>query len=216
VSGLEDGVGPQGVWYALPAAGASSGERVVHGILGVAHPDAARVETAPDVLERLPKGERHLWTARGRGRVRSIEVVGVAAAGPAPWFVLQGDQGPSERAVLIAFRGGLTAATSVLDEVEVAALGIESRDQVGAVDWEPETGIIRQLFVQPDLRRQRLGMLLVLAASAVQQFHGWPGVVRADGGRTDMGQRFLTAIPFQTRVPPWTRRAMPMDPDPTA
>jgi len=31
-----------------------------------------------------------------------------------------------------------------------------------------------------------------------------------------MGQRFLTAIPFPTRVPPWTRRAMPMDRDPNA
>ena len=202
-----------GVWYALPPVDAVSGERSVHGIVGAAHPDAARVVCAPDVLERLPEGDRLLWSVRGRASVASIEIVGVGASGPQPWFILKGAHGPSDRVVLIAFQGGRTAEGAVIDEVGAAVLGVDGGEQVGAVEWEPRSGIVRQLFVQPDRRRERLGTVLVLAASAVQQFHGWPGVVRADGGRTEMGQQFLTAIPFQTRVPPWTKRALPMDRD---
>jgi GNAT superfamily N-acetyltransferase len=202
-----------GVWYALPPVDAVSGERSLHGIVGATHPDAARVECVADVLERLPEGDRLLWSVRGRASVASIEVFDVGASGPPPWFVLNGAQGPSDRVVLIAFQGGRTSATAVIDEVGAAALGVGGGEQVGAVEWEPRSGIVRQLFVRPDRRRERLGTVLVSAASAVQQFYGWPGVVRADGGRTEMGQQFLSALPFQARVPRWTRRALPMDRD---
>jgi hypothetical protein len=204
---------PLRVWYAIVSPGERTGERAVHGVVGDAHPDGARVTLTPAEFEALPPSNSVGWTARGRQRIRTLAVLGVQAPGPAPWFVLLGAAAPAERVGLMAFMGEGVAANTVIDEVEATALAVDAREQVGAVEWEPATGVVRQIFVQPHLRRRRIGTILFVAASAVHQFHGWTGVLRVDGARTELGETFVQAHPIQHRVAPWTRLVPPMDRD---
>lgn len=186
----------------------------VRGYLGDRYPDGQVVHDDPPDLD----GATPLWHAWiGDGGELHLDVDPSAAAGAADlWWVALPDQPREPTQVdLVAFDTPLdgVAAGRVLTGREFAVTPVRSATQAGAVRWSPTTGIVDQLFVQPDRRRQHLATALVYAASGYHQAHRWPGALRTDGRRTELGQRFVVGLRHADRIAPWTDRAHPMDPD---
>lgn len=89
-----------------------------------------------------------------------------------PWFVLVGASGRDPLVQLVAFATTDRPPGTVADPVDAAGIGVRSDQQVGAIQWDRTSGVIAQLFVQPQARRHGLARVLAYAASGVHQFHG--------------------------------------------
>jgi hypothetical protein len=136
----------------------------------------------------------------------------VVDGAPAVWFVWVDEPTVTPRATnLVAFVDDRVAPGTILSGHQFAALGVGNDIQVGAIRWYPETGLIHQVFVAPDFRRQQLGTVLLYAASALHQSHSWPGKIHADGRRTELGQQFAAGLRHPHRLQPQDDVMPPMD-----
>jgi GNAT superfamily N-acetyltransferase len=157
---------------------------------------------------------RMLWSAvpLGSGRLRVHLAPFAAPEAPATWFVNVDEPRASPRATnLVAFASDHFAPGTVINGYTFATLGISSDDQIGALRWYPETGIVHQVFVGEKWRRQQVGTLLIYAASAFHQARGWAGRLHSDGRRTDLGQFFVAGLRHPERIAPLSETMPPMD-----
>lgn len=199
-----------GTWYVRDRYDERRGRWVVRALRGPRYPDGTVV---PDEVPDLA-GAEPLWMVAGDDRGRTVVSVSqrVLPQPPPVWFVAVTDdpQRPDE-AELVAFASDDLPVGTVIDRFAFAALGVANASQVAAVKWRPASGIVLEIFVHRDQRRQQLATLLLYSASAVHQSRGWSGALRSDGRRTDLGERFVTGLAHPQRIAPWRERAAPMD-----
>ena len=87
-----------------------------------------------------------------------------------------------------------------------------SEEQVAALRWSIEDGTVDQIFVNPAWRRKGVGSSTIYTADAFHQFNGWPGRLKSDGRRTEMGETFIATLRFPQRMEPLRELSPPMDP----
>lgn len=130
------------------------------------------------------------------------------------WFVEHPEPAADPPAhTVVAFTGDGAAEGSVRTAAEVARRGLSAADQVGAVRWWYESGLVHQIYVQPAWRREGIARALLQAAAGVRVSNGWASL-HGNGQRTDLGELFTSAGPtfLRTRVAPRTHRLPPMTP----
>jgi len=197
-------------WYVRSRFDTARDRWVVRAFRGPRYPDGAVVaDESPDLA-----GAEPLWMVAGDDRGRTVVTVSqqVLPHPPPVWFVaVTDDPGRPDEAQLVAFASDDLPAGTVIDRFAFAAVGVPNESQVGAVKWRPASGIVLEIFVQRDQRRQQLATLLLYSASAVHQSRGWSGALRSDGRRTDLGERFVTGLAHPQRIAAWRERAAPMD-----
>jgi hypothetical protein len=178
-------------------------------------PDGATI--GPHDLPPAPPVGDMLWHAElGSSNRTEIIVTPTGAPGaPAAWFVAIRDRHEDRpRVTLVAFCTEHRPDGTVVTDVGFVAMPIRSESQTGAIRWWADTAVIDEIYVQPDQRRGHLGGKLVYTASGYHQHHGWPGRLRTDGRRTDLGQEFAVGLRHPQRTATWTHRAAPMTPPP--
>jgi GNAT superfamily N-acetyltransferase len=198
-------------WYVRDRYDEQRKRWVVRAFRGPRYPDGVVVDDEMPDLD----GAEPLWMAAGDPKGRTLVTVSqrVLPLPPPVWFVELSDVAdrPDEAQVL-AFASEHLPAGTVIDRFAFTAVGVRNDEQVAAVKWCPSTGVVLAVYVDPQQRRQQLATLVLYAASAVHQSHGWPGALRSDGRRTDLGERFVTGLAHPQRIAPWQERAAPMDP----
>lgn len=148
----------------------------------------------------------------------SIEARAIPGA-PAVWFVYVPEpQATPAAANLVAYRVDSLSPElalpvgTVISANRFPVLGVPNDSQVAAIRWYPRDGLIHQVFVKPEARRQSLGTVMIYAASAFHQANSWPGRLHGDGRRTDLGDKFVAGLRHPQRYAPLTEVQPPMDP----
>jgi hypothetical protein len=202
------------LWY---RKGKSIGEGVseVSSHFNNIHPDGAVIEA-----EGEPSTADEVWrvSASEAGLLR-IDIDPVAVPGAPPvWYVYVLEPQASPPAVnLVAYSTDELSNENALPPGTLVSsnrfplLGVPSEAQVAAIRWYPHDGLIHQVYVTPDARRQSLGTVMIYAASALHQSHGWPGAIHGDGRRTDLGDKFVAGLRHPQRYQPLTETQPPMD-----
>lgn len=169
----------------------------------------AAAETIADPATRL------VWrTSRSERGIIRIERGPVEVPGaPDLWFVNVDEPTASPRATnLVGFATDHFEPGTVVNRYQFARLGVPNDEQVGAIRWYLDLAIVHQIFVAEPWRRRRAGSALIYAADAFHQSMGWPGALRSDGRRTDLGEHFVAAQQYPARFPSRTAVMPPMDP----
>jgi GNAT superfamily N-acetyltransferase len=178
------------------------------------HPDGHRTELVEAAAEREVGEDAVAAASYGTaGEVTGLRLGPRGApAGPGIWFAEYRETNATPPAVsLMAFAGHGVAPGSLVDPAGLAGLPVENDDQLAAVRWYPGTGEVDQIYVRPDRRRQRLGSAMIGAAAALSYARGWPRLW-SDGQRTELGEQFRNASPWQHRTADLTHLAPPMTP----
>lgn len=186
----------------------------LHAVASSERPDGTVVDVVSLPPGYVPRGER-VVRARMRPSTRQlleVEVRGELADGRAPALVfheqLRRDLRPVEVhlrafsrddvARLAALRPGpVVGPGAVLTDADVA-LGRSERDELAALRWNPATGRVLGLHVDPEVRRRRVATCLLAAAEACAVARGWPGLW-AGGERTALGESLLRGLPWGVR-----------------
>jgi GNAT superfamily N-acetyltransferase len=145
---------------------------------------------------------------RGRPRVE----VAAASLGRVPelWFVEVPEYGAARPATsIVAFDDGRFAPGTVVADEEFRYLGVDPREQVGALRWYLDGGVVDQLFVAPTARRRGIGSEILFTADGFHQLNGWLGALRSDGRRTAMGESLVATLRFRQRIAPSRRSSAP-------
>jgi hypothetical protein len=129
------------------------------------------------------------------------------------WFVFVDEPKANPAAVnLVAFAGDERPAGTIVSHYAFATMGVPNDRQVGAVRWYPRDGLIHQIFVGPDWRRNKMATYLLYSASAFHHANGWAGMLHGDGRRTELGDHLAAASGYPDRFRPLDERMPPMDP----
>jgi hypothetical protein len=196
-------------WYARTGA-LGSGLHRVSAYLGAEHPDGTWVDLDPADLPSAPT----LWaTDDATSGLLRVSIAERAAPGAPPlWYVWVDEPRASPVAAnLVAFADDRVAPGTIVDRYAFASMGVPNDSQAGAIRWY-RSGVIHQIFVGEAWRRRQVGTCLLYAASAFHQANGWPGHLRADGRRTELGERMAASLKHPQRVQPLTDLMPPMDP----
>lgn len=201
----------------------------LHAVASPEHPDGTVVDVVSLRPGYAPPGER---VVRARMRpasrqVLEVEVRGAPAGDRVPAVVwheqVRRDLRPVEVHLLaflhddvvrLAAERSLAAVPpgTVLTAADVARLGLAATDQLAAVRWNPATGQVWELYVDPGFRRRRVATCLLLAAEACAVARGWP-CLWGGGERTALGESLLRSLRWGVRrAQPLTALARPMTP----
>lgn len=202
----------------------------LHAVASSEHPDGTVVDVVSLPPGYAPRGPR-VVRARMRPATRQVlEVVvqGELAGADAPAVVwheaVRRDLRPVE-VHLLAFRHddvvALAAARSlepvapgvVITAADVQRLGLAAADQLAALRWNPATGEVREIYVDPGHRRRRVATSLLAAAEACSVARGWPSLW-GGGVRTALGEALSRGMAGWgvRRARPLTGIAPPMTP----
>ena len=202
-----------GIWRAhLPPV---DGVRRCVAVAGDRYPDGSTVELAALPAERDARVLVEAEYEPPAGPVLLVRPRALGGAvGPGLWFVRQPQPDDDPPAmVLVAFETQDVPAGRLVGPEEFRRLSPSVRDQVGAVRWWPGSGVVHQVYVQPQHRRRGIGRELVQAAGGYVVARRWPPL-RVGGTRTDLGEAALQHAPeaFTTRVASRSAVAGPMTP----
>jgi GNAT superfamily N-acetyltransferase len=207
---MSNGLGS--LWYARHQVPGEPGWVVV-GVASAEFADGTVVELPPPV--RRPTG----WVAEvhlaGPGRVPHRVLIADAAIPGAPllWYVVLPAPGTASEVDLVAFSTADRAEGDVLDAAAFQALGLDLSNQVGAMRWDTATGLVRQVYVAPAVRRRGVATKVGWAVACIVKGRGW-APLQADGRRTDLGEAWVSARSegWRVHVPERTDWAPPMTP----
>jgi hypothetical protein len=203
-------------WYVRLGADVRPGRYLTRCYIGDQHSDATlhlTPDDAGDVSDAIL-----LWESSfdDKGRVCVHVNKDFAPNCPPLWFVSV--PGRSSESVpihnLVAFETSHVPPNTIIDDPEFLFLKVSNKEQVAAIQWGRDTGIVHQLYVQKDRRRSDVGTHLIYVASAYHQTHGWPGRLHSDGKRTVLGQEFAISLLHGQRIERLSELAPPMDPAP--
>jgi GNAT superfamily N-acetyltransferase len=200
------------IWYAHHQSPGDPGYVVV-GVAGGAFADGTVVELP------LPARRPATWLAEvhvaAAGLVpHRVVVSDIATPGaPALWHVLLPAADRPSEVDLVAFSTADRADGDLLSAAQFETLGIDWGNQVGAMRWDTASGLVRQLYVAPEVRRRGVASKTGFAAVCIVRVQGW-APLRADGVRTDLGEAWVRGLPHRWRsdVPERTSTAPPMTP----
>lgn len=201
----------------------------LHAVASSEHPDGTVVDVVSLPPGYVPPGQR-IVCARVRPAARQIlevEVRGEPAGDATPAVVwheqLRRDLRPVEVHLLAFLHDDVVrlaeerslpgvAPGTVLTAADVARLGLAARDELAAVRWNPATGQVLELHVDPDFRRRRVATRLLFAAEACAVARGWP-CLWVGGERTALGESLLRGLRWGVRrARPLTTLARPTTP----
>ena len=157
---------------------------------------------------------RH-WSADLDAKNRPVIAVNPLSTGPSPplWFVAVPETDRVPQCVsLVAFVGDLRPPGTIVSDAEFFSMDVRSEDQVAALRWSIDDGTVDQIFVNSAWRRKGVGSTTIYTADGFHQFNGWPGRLKSDGRRTEMGETFIATLRFPQRMAPLQDLAPPMDP----
>lgn len=175
------------------------------------HPDGQVAEDADE-----PVGTPWVWRTREAERgILTVEVAPeLQEQAPSLWYVNVDEPTVKPPATnLVAFATDHYPAGTIVNRYAFATAGVDNALQAGALRWY-RTGIVHQVFVAPEWRRRLVASLLLYAGSAFHQSNGWPGYLRSDGRRTDLGELFAAGARHPQRIAPLSETMPPMDPAP--
>jgi GNAT superfamily N-acetyltransferase len=137
----------------------------------------------------------------------------VTPGAPLLWYVLLPVAGSPSEVDLVAFSTADRADGDVLSTAVFEALGIDWGNQVGAMRWDTASGMVRQVYVAPAVRRRGVASKLGWAVACIVHAQGW-APLQTDGVRTDLGEAWVTAKRdgWRVHVPERTTPAPPMTP----
>jgi hypothetical protein len=126
------------------------------------------------------------------------------------WFVFVDEPKANPPAAnLVAFVGDERPMGTIVSRYTFATMGVQNDRQVGAIRWYPRDGLIHQIYVGPDWRRNKMAMYIMYSASAFHHANGWAGILHGDGRRTLLGDYLAAAsahphryLPLQDEMPP--------------
>jgi ribosomal protein S18 acetylase RimI-like enzyme len=179
-----------------------------------AHPDGSVIDASSadvgDIAASLKAFEI------GAGPERSIARLTlepwIAPGAPEVWFCCVDEpRAPRSAANLVAFANDRLPAGTIVSSMQFPTLGVSSAEQAGAIRWYHDGATIHQIYVAENYRRMHLGTVLIYGAEALHQANGWPGFLRGDGRRTDLGSRFAAGLRHPQRVAPLTEIMPGMD-----
>ncbi len=131
---------------------------------------------------------------------------------PPLWFVMVPEPDMDRPAmVLVGFASDHLPVGTVITDPMFFSMAVSNEDQAGAIRWWYEDGVIDQVFVQPNFRRQGVATELIYAVGAWQALHGHPVNIRSDHRRTELGQHFEAGTQFPSRFMAVTEVSPPMD-----
>ena len=200
------------IWYAHHQSPGDPGYVVV-GVAGDEFADGTVVQLPPPA--RRPAG----WLAEvhvaGAGLVphRVVLCDAVTPGAPALWYVLLPVADRPSEADLVAFSTTDRADGDVLSAAQFGTLGIDWGNQVGAMRWDTASGLVRQVYVAPTVRRRGVASKTGWAVACIVHAQGW-AELRADGVRTDLGEAWVRGRQdrWRVEVPERTVSAPPMTP----
>lgn len=196
------------LWY-LRSAKNPDGLWSVAGYENHSHGDGEVVQS--EAADAVPEG----WAWRTFDTDRGILRVDYGSPGdgaPPLWFVnVDEPSGPKPATNLVAFATDHHEPGTIISRYAFATLGVDNNLQAGAVRWY-RSGVVHQVFVTPVWRRRFVATSLVLVADAFHQANGWPGHLRSDGRRTDMGKLLAAGSRFPQRFAPLEQTMPAMDP----
>lgn len=181
--------------------------------VGNEYPDGTSVD--PDALTVELPLDRLVGTADldEQHRTRVILPRTLLPDAPDMWFVeIPGDELDRRSQTLVAFATPHLPDGTVIGNAAFFSMPIKSSEQAGAIKWWTDDGLIEQLFVAPDFRGgAAVARKLGYTASGFHRHHGWPGMIRVGGRRTDMGERAIKYA-HPTRIAPRTETSILIDP----
>ena len=191
--------------------GALPGNRwSVRCVLTDAHPDGCLLDDPVDTGDAFV-----LWRVgvddQGRGVIRMNR----AALGGSPplWYVMLPEPEARRPAIsLVGFATDHLPTGTIITDPMFFTIPIENDEQVGAIHWWYEDGVVDEVYVDPKWRRRGIATDLIYAVGAWQALHGHPVNIRSDGRRTELGQHFEAGSQFPDRFEPITEISPPMDP----
>ncbi|CAB4610521.1 unannotated protein [freshwater metagenome] len=134
---------------------------------------------------------------------------------PALWFVALPDRtDPRPAMTLVGFATDHLPPGTIIGDPEFFSLPVDPTEQVGAISWWFEEGVVDQLFIAEQWRRHHLARLFTAAAQGFQVHNGWPPKLTSNGRRTALGEHLATRALFPDRYAPLEVLAPPMDPTP--
>jgi hypothetical protein len=129
------------------------------------------------------------------------------------WFVCVDEPKADPPAVnLVAFAGDERPMGTIVSRYAFATMGVSNDRQIGAVRWYPRDGLIHQVFVAEEWRRNRMATYILYTASAFHHANGWPGILHGDGRRTELGDYLAATSAYPDRNRALEQRMPPMDP----
>ena len=199
-------------WYARHRDGGSG--HVLTGMATDEFPDGAVVDLPGPATP--PAGWQLQATVPVPGRVPSSVVVSPDAAPRAPhlWCVLvPASPDRPGRLDLIGFSTAHHPDGAVMGADTFAHLDIAWANQVGALRWDPPTGLVEQVYVSPEHRRTGVGTKLTLVAAGIRRAMDWTPL-HSDGRFTDLGAAWVERAPawWASHVPPRSAHLPPMTP----
>jgi hypothetical protein len=172
------------------------------------HPDGS---TVADPNPAWPMFWQTTASTDGLLHIRMADFVTPDA--PDVWFVYVDEpKADPPAANLVAYANDRMPAGTVITKYRFATLGVHNDEQVAAIRWYPRDGLIHQVFVSEQWRRQALGTRIIYSAGAFHIANRWPGRLHGDGRRTDLGEKFVAGLQKPERVAPRTAVMPPMDP----
>lgn len=162
-----------------------------------------------------PAGSPWIW--RTREPEHGILAVDIAPElqehAPPLWYVNVDEPTAKPPATnLVAFPTDDYAPGTIVSRYTFATAGVDNALQAGALRWY-RTGIVHQVFVAQEWRRKFVASMLLYAGSAFHQANGWPGYLRSDGRRTDLGEQFAAGARHPQRFAALDTTMPPMDPE---
>jgi len=132
---------------------------------------------------------------------------------PPIWYVaLPERKQPSPAISLVAFITEDHEPGKVISDPEFFSMAVDSTEQVGAIRWWIDSGVVDQIFVAEQWRRKHVGRALWAAAQGYQVHNGWTPRLSSIGRRTAMGQKYAESALFPDRFAPLEVLLPPMDP----
>ena len=132
---------------------------------------------------------------------------------PPIWFVMLPERKQTPPAIsLVGFSTDHLPPGTAITDPEFFSMPVDSTEQVGAIRWWIDDGIVDQIFVAEQWRRHHVGRALIASAQCFQVHNGWTPRLSSNGRRTALGQRYAEAALFPDRFAPLDDPAFPMDP----
>lgn len=132
---------------------------------------------------------------------------------PALWFVALPERTkPRPTMTLVGFATDHLPPGTIIGDPEFFSLPVDPTEQVGAISWWFEEGVVDQLFIAEKWRRHHLARMLTAVAQGFQVHNGWPSKLTSNGRRTALGEHLAKAALFPDRYAPLDDLAPPMDP----
>lgn len=160
------------------------------------HPDGTLV--GPGIDESTLPLDRMHWAVDVDHAGRSTVVVSDWAVEGAPdlWYVrVPGEVDGRATFTIAAYATAHLPDGTVVRNAEFLVMPVASDEQVGAVRWFTDDGLVDQVYVAPERRGAHVARKLLYAAAAMHQHHGWAGSLHGGPRRTDLGESLAARHP---------------------